>query len=915
MTLYRRNRTARRLVLIATAILWVAPSGPASLGSDWPTVRGNARRDGRTSDCVERPYEKKWIRWWPGETVTTCVEAIVAGGKIFLGSRQGRVHALDAETGADLWTFQADGPILHAPCFAGTAVYFATASPGSTVYRLSALDGAVRFAARGGPGGFSTSPLVAEGLVLVGGRDGVFYAIDAETGKIAWTLRTGGPIRTTAAAAEGRVFFASDDMRARAAEISTGKLLWESEKFQGQTPRDYYPVLVGKFAIYRTNPVEGMGAHLARTYSLIGRNAGIDMSSWQNVDAFVKSGKTRGSPELFEKEERAVLAFLEEHPPARTFYVLEQASGREALRAPVLWAAGCQGVGIPPVSTGGERAVVFTRTAYGNWSLGVAPLVGLRLLDLAAEPKPLEGALGPVPTARSVPLFHTAGHQPPWNTFWGTADETTNYSVGGHLLYACHQGTISAFDLQTGELFPIWGERDTWGGEPGLPWARNEWHGPARGSLAISGDSLYWVTGSRLIAIRGRARGESAAKKAPAEAPKGPEAPRSMELRIPPGPEPSLAEAREDTLARRILERPHVTAVDPSRRERFRGQIERLVEEALQSPKLAPLFVEVGLAGRDFFFDASSETIAALALAYPWVREELKQRIVERARREFELHPLCGPESRYPLDGSERRELYEVPKALLSGRPEEPEALPEAWALDLYGSKTGDWSAVEKLWPRAKRAFEGFRSKGWTLDPERGERFMNARIAGLIGTARLARRFGDPELAEEAARLAARALLRLAEHWRKGVEQMHLVRNFEGVAQLDRFIGSGDPLFFRIEPHRHKIAKFLDLTPEVGRALRELLGPQAVVYLELVDLLCPTWYLAWEERQVHFGENYIDFPDQALAIFRAKRFVGGEGAEALERFLDIPWCRADLYHIEKLVLALEASGKTEWRSD
>src|SRR6185369_4931772 len=95
---------------------------------------------------------------------------------------------------------------------------------------------------------------------------------------------------------------------------------------------------------------------------------------------------------------------------------------------------------------------------------------------------------------------------------------------GGDLLYITHQGTLSALDLQTKDLFPIHGNRDTWGGLLTPIWAANEWHGPARGAVAISDDQLFWVTGSRVLCLRGGAREKPAAPPAPAEeaAPKAP---------------------------------------------------------------------------------------------------------------------------------------------------------------------------------------------------------------------------------------------------------------------------------------------------------------------------------------------------------------------------------------------------------
>src|SRR6185503_20465445 len=117
-------------VQFALLVIFLPIAFPAATASDWPTLHGNAARDGATADCVKPPYERKWIRSWPLEIMTTRVEAIVGEGRVFVGTYAGRLHAIDAETGADFWTFEADGPILHSPAYADGLVYFATASPG-----------------------------------------------------------------------------------------------------------------------------------------------------------------------------------------------------------------------------------------------------------------------------------------------------------------------------------------------------------------------------------------------------------------------------------------------------------------------------------------------------------------------------------------------------------------------------------------------------------------------------------------------------------------------------------------------------------------------------------------------------------------------------------------------------------------
>ncbi|MBN1421457.1 MAG: PQQ-binding-like beta-propeller repeat protein [Planctomycetes bacterium] len=891
------------------AALGIAIAGPAR-GGDWPMLSGNLARDGFTTECVRPPYRTKWIRWWPGEIMTTRVQAIVADGKVFVGTYGGRLHAVDAVTGEDLWSFQADGPILHCPAADGGLVFFAAASPGRSVFCVRARDGELVWKTECGEGGFCTSPAVARARILIGGRDGFFRALDALSGLEEWSFRTGGPIRTTAAVAGDRVFFASDDMRAYALRLADGERLWVSDTMYGQSLRDYAPVVLGDIVVFRTNPMEQMGVHLGRSYNLVGRTAGIDMSSWKNVDAFVKSDKARGSPEAFEKEQRAILAYLESHPQARTFYALDAATGKEAFRAPVLWGAGCQGVGVPPVRTGDARAIVFTRSAYGNWTLGVAPMVGLQLLDLRADPRPPEDGLGAFPTVRTQPLFHAKGNQPPWNTFWGTADETSTYSCGGTILYVSHQGTLAGFDLETRDLFTIAGKRDTWGGEASLPWARNEWHGPARGAVAIAGDSLYWVTGSRVIAIRGRGADPDERDTARKPAADGAQEPPAL-LR-PPAPEKPLADA--DAFLRYVREKREVAAA-PAGAEALRRRLDRAVSDYLGSPDLAPLLVEIGLGSHDFFFDTSAEVVTALAMADPYLEHGLQVRGRERMRREMGRHPLCGKESRYALDEGERRELYTITDERFFHGWEAPEALPEAYALWLYGDRTGDWRTVERYWERARAAFEALAAKGWRVDIEKGDRFANGFVAGMIGVARLARRFGDEKTAEAASHAAAENLRRLAEHWRKGVAGLPAGQRIENVAAVDRFIGAGNALFFKIVGHRQKIVKFLDLVPEVGRAISDHAPESARVYLDYVDLVLPGWYLAFEERQVHFGENYVDFPDLALGVFEAKAWIGGAGGDALAGWIDIPWCRGDLYDIAKLAIAIECGAEARWKAE
>jgi hypothetical protein len=62
-----------------------------------------------------------------------------------------------------------------------------------------------------------------------------------------------------------------------------------------------------------------------------------------------------------------------------------------------------------------------------------------------------------------------------------------------------------------------------------------------------------------------------------------------------------------------------------------------------------------------------------------------------------------------------------------------------------------------------------------------------------------------------------------------------------------------------------------------------------------------------EERQVHYGENLYDPPDFALDAFSACAWLCTADATTLRSRVDQPWCRADLYQVMKLAIAIEQS--------
>ena len=848
--------------------LWIAvvALGPWIAPADWPQLRGNAQRTALTSEALPLSLHLQWTVAFAGERIGTAVEPIVTGGRVFVATHAGHLYALDLTTGAPLWRFAAPGPLLHAPAVENNRVILAAAGAGAGVYALDATNGRLVWtaAAEASGNGFAAAPLVARGHVFIGSRDGHFYCLDLATGAVRWRAKLPAPVRQPAAWDGTRVIVTAEDLVARAFVAEgpeAGRLVWQ-QPLQGQSARDYPPMVVAgqdgrRRVVIRTSPPINAADRLNEDRAMLTRQAGIDASSWEELDAWLKSDAARGTPELWAAEQTAVRAWLETNVAAQTFFVLDAETGALQPRPPVLWTGGCQGVGNPPALTLDGRLLVMYRSVYGNWNLGVAPLVALGLLDLEQN--------------RIEPLFHEHGRQPPWNTFWGTADEAQSFTLAGPVALVVHQATLSAFDLPTRHLANLHGARDTYGGFPrNPPWARNEWHGPARGGVARAAGRVLWITGSRLLCLSTNR----------------PTAP----------PQERIVQA--DTVSGDRAPQP----ASPD----LRAQLRAAVAEVLDR-QWSPLAVEPGVAERELFFAHSAELFSALAWAYPHLAgDPLQARVRERLALEWERHPPFSDAGAYPVATGARREFHPVPPGW-SGRPakERPPHpfghLPAVW---LYASRVGETNRVRAAWPQLRAAFEQWAQSGWRLDGQRGDLHANRYLGALLALQQLAELAGDSHTATAARRQFDALGSELLAWWRRAAQEGTLT-SFAGVGELDRFIGNGDALSFRVWPHRHKVALFRDLTPELADWIRRE-TPQAVTAVwDAFTRLYATWWLVGEERQVHFGENLFDPPDLALGAFQALAWLRGANPDELARHVDRPFARADLYHLTKLALALE----------
>lgn len=122
-----------------------------------------------------------------------------------------------------LWTFKCEDEIRASPILYQGKVFI-----GSYDYNLYALDAINGSFVWKYPteGGVVTRPAVYENEIFFGSEDGNLYVLNVRTGRLLWTYSTNGPVRSSPRIAAELVVFGSDDHRLYVLSIPHSRALW-----------------------------------------------------------------------------------------------------------------------------------------------------------------------------------------------------------------------------------------------------------------------------------------------------------------------------------------------------------------------------------------------------------------------------------------------------------------------------------------------------------------------------------------------------------------------------------------------------------------------------------------------------------------------------------------------------------------
>ncbi|HEX2450922.1 MAG TPA: PQQ-binding-like beta-propeller repeat protein, partial [Gemmatimonadales bacterium] len=204
------------------------------------TRRWRGETEGATLDSEKEGFDRKTIQGSPA----------IAGGKVYVGSRDAHLYAFDLVTGKQLWRNGKPAPwVVTSPVVWGDRISFGS-SDGHFVEAVDPDSGKRVWFFRT-PDNVIASPVLADSILYVADMSGNLFALDAATGAERWRTSLGARIYSTPVPADGALYVGADDGAVYAIRAAGGPSLRRAVFYDsttaelagtrgGETVRDYF---------------------------------------------------------------------------------------------------------------------------------------------------------------------------------------------------------------------------------------------------------------------------------------------------------------------------------------------------------------------------------------------------------------------------------------------------------------------------------------------------------------------------------------------------------------------------------------------------------------------------------------------------------------------------------------------------
>ena len=859
------------------------PVSPAIQPPTWSTIAGNAQRTSWTPEQVTGRLHVEWYR--PIEAfIQPRTQIVVWNGLLYLATARG-VYAMRADTGEVAWRYDTELPVGNTPTVASGIVYFAGYD--HKLHALDALTGAHLWSFDEAKSGYDTNPLVVDEKVILGNRDGWMYAIGAhltpQQGQLLWKFQTGGPIHLSAAYQDGVVYFASNDNYAYALQAKTGALVWKSQKMPGDGFQSYWPVIFGDKVIFSGAIAYEMGGNPGTMSVSDGRGGYYDKfytmesdSVWPTEPVGTLIGSqvpnqawAKGYPVL---DASRITQYLEANPSSntyrykpwrRTFIVLNRNNGSEYTfdsdrdgypeYTPFTMWGTHSGNRYPPVV--GRDNILYSGNVYQKQYIAQGRVMGWN----PATPGYLSVLYGQ-----------------------GAVDEPYAISSGGNAIYRVTGDNVADFFSINGPAAP----------ERGILW---DYSRPLANQAPDYNEMIHYPGSGGYFGVYGNLNG--------IYGPRGDEnvlVPHKGRLFIHRAnaiiaygtgpvrgklPVLTINNVQDDT-------------VQPSIEE-LKARLESEIQKIISAGHLRPGYMNNAQAGEDYF-DNPGDTLYTLTRAYPHLSSALQVQLQQYLRQEFQSYFDPVMYSHIGWAAGVARESMPMPPELqsaMASKTASQQAGPEwTWfypqhnfyAMWKYATIFPEEAiqvynlAKNKLQvPVGSRATDAYLlERTWEL---------NGYIAGYIGFLRLQELAGSPVEDSQLRNATTNELNRLLQ-----------LRS----AQFDK---DSPWLSDRYTHWRifNVSRNFMLLVPELGDYLYQTIPNKITEALAEYNYIAPFWFVSRFES-VH-NEGVISPLLNYNPLFQAKAYALKQSRVELTKYLDVPaFERGDLYYIQNLIAAIEA---------
>jgi outer membrane protein assembly factor BamB len=904
---------------------------PFDTGS-WPMVAANPQRTSWVSEQVSGNLNVVWYR--PIEAyIPENVQIITANGMLYIATARG-LYALRADNGEIVWRFDTQMPLGNSPTVVKGVIYIGGYD--RKIHALNAFTGAHLWAFEEAQAGFSTNPLVVEGKVIAGNRDGYMYAIGAQgtanQGQLIWKYKTGnpdnpadpddpgGPILLSAAYKNGVVYFAANDNHAYALRVNTtnpnGELIWRSAKLPGDGFQSYWPVIYQDKVIF-----SGAVGYRAGADPGTGSIIDPDGNPYESFDRLQKDDLFFDKPDnpigptvqLYEDwthgkeviDGSRITEYLENNPQTdphlhkpwrRTYLVLNLSDGSEYTfdydqdgypeYAPIAFWGTRSGNSYPPLV--GPDSVIYQNNIYrtsgdGTWDIPQGRVMGWKI---------------------GTPYLSIVGGQ-------GAVDEPQAISAGGNIIYrnlCCDRkgdwftmttpnqsGTLWDYGDTLGSLAPgydlMWWGVTQYGGYPNVIGGYGGKGTP--GSPHNGKNGIYMSHGDQnpIIPYNGLLFAHRS----------------NAIIAYGTGTGPGILPLLQINSVTDIMQTPSLSDLQ--------SRLETEILKILSSWPLRPVYFNVGKSGfsqLNIYFNNPGEILLTLARAYPYLSTPLQAQVKIRLEELFQKYfdPVMyaqigwadgNPREAMPLPLEVGNSLSQFPKTTWVGY---------GWSwdypqLNIYAM----WKYAQIFPEDAVIVYDLAKSRLQVPVPEDAtDQYLqeftweqNAYIAGYIGFL---------ELQELAGRTIEDGQLRTTVTNELNHLQILRATTF---SKDTPYVDCTDPQHPECVPINKKFynrtfnisRNFIWIVPELGEYLNQNALSKVQDAYNDYNYVGPYWFVS------RFGATEDEGVVQPIfdyyALFQTKALILKESRQELTKFLDVPaFERGDLYYILNLIAAIEA---------